>query len=114
MSTKKDLQALDMETQYGFDNVKKDIIFLFNIVEAEKRASAERFNNFERALKRTIRELTRTHRKSAITGQLYPTIYGKVKALAEQAGIEFAVEPRVVTPTKVVAQKKVAVKKASK
>ena len=106
MSRKKQLEAYEAETQYSFDMVKKDVLFLFNVIESQKKATDERFSTLERGLKSVIREIRRTHKRGRITGDIYPTLAGKVKALAEHAGIEFGVEPRVVKPTKVVAQKK--------
>lgn len=111
MSTKKKLEALDVETGYAFINVKKDIIFLFNLIEEEKRTQKAKFAGLERTIKQVLRELTKNHRKGNLSGNTYPTLAGKVKAIAEQLGIEFAVEQRKVTPTKVVAQKKATVKK---
>ena len=108
MSTKKKLQELDFETAHAFGNVKQDIVFLLKLAEAERR----RVTVLEDSVKRIVREITKSHRHG-VTGT-YPTLAGKVKAIAENLGIEFGVEPRKVSPTKVVAVKKAVAKKAKK
>lgn len=106
MSTKKKLQELDIETGYAFNNVKQDITFLLKLAVSERK----RVIVLENSVKRLIREITKSHRHGVLG--TYPTLAGKVKAIAENLGIEFGVEPRKVSPTKVVAVKKA--KKASK
>lgn len=109
MSTKKKLQELDSETAHAFANVKRDVVFLVKLAEAERL----RVTALENTVKRIAQELTKNHRHGALSGNTYPTLAGKVKAIADNLGIEFGVEPRKVSPTKVVAVKK-ATKKAKK
>jgi len=117
MTSKKQLkntiQALDQEVSYSFENVKKDVVTLFEAIQTNEENNGRRFALVEKGLKRVLRELTRNHKHGERTGALYPTLAGKVKALAEHAGIEFGVKEREITPTKVTVTKKAA-KKASK
>lgn len=113
MSRKKQFEAemLEAEIDGAFANVRKDVQFLLELIKVEKRKTDERFGTLEREVRGIGRQLRKNHVHLLDRGVIVPTIRGKVDAIAKHLGLEFGVEPRVVTPTKVTASK---AKKASK